>query len=291
MWIGAHMPVSGFIWTPLEYGSELGCEVVQFFLKNNRRWTGREFSETEVKEFNRLRHKYAYKVLFAHASYLVNLAAADMVVWQRSIQGLISELRLAGRLGLPFLVLHPGYHGGAGESQGLQRITKALEIVLAETAEERVRVALETTAGQGTALGYRLEHLEWIYSQCRHSGRLAICLDTAHLYAAGYPINTLEGWDALIQEVNRRFGLDQIVAVHLNDCAAGLGMRIDRHVHIGQGSIGMRAFGYIVNDSRFKFIPGCIETPKDRGFHADRLNLRKLRNLRNVGSAGLGAVS
>jgi deoxyribonuclease-4 len=181
---------------------------------------------------------------------------------------------------LPFLVLHPGAHLGAGERSGLTQIVSGLNQVLAATEKLPVRIALENTAGQGTCLGNKLSHLATIFDEVDAPKRLGICLDTAHLFAAGYDIRTRKGWNKAIQEVSSMIGLKHVLAFHLNDSKTMLGSRVDRHEHVGKGHIGKEAFRFIVNDSRFSDHPGCLETPKSESLREDVQNLATLRSLK-----------
>ncbi|MCX7721940.1 MAG: deoxyribonuclease IV [Verrucomicrobiae bacterium] len=279
MKLGAHMPIAGGVWKALVHGRKLGCECVQLFLKNNVQWRAKPYPARTIERFARERASAGIPHVFAHASYLINLAGPDSSARTRSIAALVTELDLAAALELPFIVLHPGSHLGAGEAVGIRQIAAGLEEVFRLSPHKHVRVAIETTAGQGTSIGYQLEHLAAIFDAAAFSARLAVCLDTAHLFAAGYDIRTPAGWDRIIDQLDAMIGLDRVVAVHLNDSKAGLGSRIDRHEHIGKGAIGERAFEHIVNDPRFKDHPGCIETPKSEDLREDRRNLRVLRSL------------
>ena len=198
-------------------------------------------------------------------------------------ESLIQEVELATQLGLPFLVLHPGAHLGAGEAAGIKQIVGGLDQVFAATKKSPVRIALENTAGQGTYLGNKIEHLAAVFERVKKPERLGVCLDTAHLFAAGYDIRTPKGWDAAIREVVSLIGLKQILAFHLNDSKTDLGSCVDRHEHIGKGKIGKEAFRHIVNDERFKKHPGCLETPKSEDLHEDVRNLAVLRSLMSMG--------
>jgi deoxyribonuclease-4 len=220
-----------------------------------------------------------FAAVFGHAGYLINLAAPDSENRDRSIKSLVQEIQFAAGLGLPFLVLHPGSHLGAGEAAGLKQAVRGLDQVFAATGSSPVRIALENTAGQGACLGHRLKHLAAIYDGVDKPERLGVCLDTAHLFAAGYDIRTRKGWNAALREADSLLGLKQILAFHLNDSKAELGSRVDRHEHIGQGKLGKEAFRHIVNDRRFRNHPGCLETPKSEDLHEDVMNLRVLRGL------------
>ena len=186
---------------------------------------------------------------------------------------------MASALGLPFLVMHPGAHLESGEANGFTQIVSGLNEVFRATKASPVRVALENTAGQGSCLGYRMSHLGEIFDRVDQPQRLAVCLDTAHLFAAGYDIRTRHGWDSALDELDEAVGLDQIVAFHLNDSKTELGSRVDRHAGIGLGKIGKEAFRHIINDARFANLPGCLETPKGKDLREDIENLAILRSL------------
>ena len=217
--------------------------------------------------------------VFGHTGYLINLAAPPSENRDRSLKSLVQEIRLAAELGLPFLVLHPGAHLGAGEEAGLDQVVAGLDEVLGVTRDCPVRIALENTAGQGTCLGSQIEHLAAVFDRVKRPERLGLCLDTAHFFAAGYDIRTPKGWNAAIRRVQVLIGLKQVLAFHLNDSKTDLGSRVDRHAHIGQGKIGKEAFRSIVNDARFKKRPGCLETPKSESLKEDIENLVTLRSL------------
>lgn len=273
------MPTRGGVWRALERGVQLGCEVVQLFVKNNMQWFGRPFGPSDLAHYANALAGASFSAVFGHTGYLINLAAPPSANRDKSIKSLIQEIQLAGSLGLPFLVLHPGAHLGHGEQHGLRQIAAALDEVLAATRDHPVRIALENTAGQGTCLGHRLEHLAEIYQRVSRPGRLGICLDTAHLFAAGYDLRQPGTWDAVVEEVDRLVGRDQILVVHLNDSKTPLGSRVDRHAHIGQGHLGREAFRPLLNDPRFADTPGCLETPKSPDLHEDAENLATLRSL------------
>jgi deoxyribonuclease-4 len=279
MKFGAHMPTSGGVWRALERGCEIGCDIIQIFVKNNLQWLGKPFSPDDVEAFARKILAARMDCVFGHTGYLINLASPDSVNRLKSIQSLTQEIQLATALGLPFLVLHPGAHLGSGEEAGLRQTAESLNQVFEATAESPVRIALENTAGQGSCLGHRVAHLGAIYERVKKTRRLGVCLDTAHFYAAGYDLRTDKGWKEAVSEVKREVGLKEILAFHLNDSKVGLGSRVDRHAGIGQGHIGLDAFKTIVNDSRFALTPGCLETPKSPDLHEDVENLRVLRSL------------
>ena len=279
MLFGAHTSTSGGVSKALTRAASIHCEIVQIFVKNNMQWFGKPHPPEEIAKFAALRPQFA--AMFGHAGYLINLGAEESPNRDKSVQSLTQEIELAGSLGVPFLVLHPGAHLGAGEDRGLAQIVAGLDEVFDATKSSKVRIALENTAGQGTCLGNKIAHLAAIFDRVKQPKRLGVCLDTAHFFAAGYDIRTPRGWNAAIQEVDGMMGLKQILTFHLNDSKTDLGSRVDRHEHIGQGKIGLEAFRHIVNDARFRDRPGCLETPKSEDLHEDVENLGRLRALVN----------
>ncbi len=279
MKFGAHCSTAGGIWTALERAKRIDAQVCQLFVKNNMQWFGRQFWPQDLALFANELSESRLACVFGHTGYLINLGAPASDNRERSIRSLLQEIELAEQLSLPFLVLHPGAHLGRGEAAGLNQVVTGLDEVLNATRRSPVRIALENTAGQGTCLGHRIAHLADIFARVKQPERLGICLDTAHLFAAGYSIRTPRGWDAAIGEVASFIGLKQILAFHLNDSKTDLGSRVDRHAHIGQGKIGQAAFRHIVRDDRFKSVPGCLETPKSESLKEDIRNLALLRRL------------
>jgi deoxyribonuclease-4 len=272
------MSIAGGLAQALDRGQQAGCGAVQIFLKNQRQWRARPLAETEVEAFRRCWATTGIQAVFAHAAYLINLAAPDDGDWRRAIDALADELERAARLGLPFVVLHPGSHRGRGVAAGVARVAGALDALADRGAGARVRIALENTAGAGGLLGGRAEELGAILGAVRHPERLAVCLDTCHLFAAGYDIRTPAGFRTVLAAFDRAVGLDRVVALHLNDAAAPLGSGRDRHQHIGRGQIGLAAFRFLVNHPRLADRPMVLETPKTGD--GDRVNLAILRRLR-----------
>lgn len=279
MKFGAHMPTAGGAWRALERGVDVGCEIIQIFVKNNMLWFGRAPSPDELGRFQAGRAAAGFATVFGHTGYLINLAGPDSPNRDKSIASLIQEIEFATTLELPFLVLHPGAHLGQGEEAGLAQAAKGLDAVFKATANSPVRIALENTAGQGTCLGHVMSHLGTLFKQVARPERLGVCLDTAHAFAAGHDLRTPRGWKALLKDLDDAVGLDQVLALHLNDSKTELGSRVDRHAGIGQGRIGRDAFAHIVNEPRFRDLPGCLETPKSPDLHEDRENLATLRGL------------
>ncbi len=273
------MSTGGGVWKALQRGVGIGCDVVQFFVKNNMQWFGKPHAVEDLKLYANELASHKLKAVFGHTGYLINLGAPPSDNRDKSIKSLVQEIEFATTLGLPFLVLHPGSHLGAGEEAGLKLIVAGLNEVLRITNASPVRIALENTAGQGSSLGCEIRHLAQIFDDVDKPERLAICLDTAHFFAAGYDIRTAKGWNSAIGEVDSLIGVDRVAAFHLNDSKTELGSHVDRHAGIGQGKIGRDAFRHIVNDPRFRKHPGCLETPKSEDLHEDVENLAVLKSL------------
>jgi deoxyribonuclease-4 len=279
MRFGAHMSTQGGVWRALERGRSVGCEAVQVFVKNNMQWRGRPHADADVARFKKEIKACKFRCVFGHTGYLINLGAQSGPNRDNSLQSLIQEIEIATSLALPFLVMHPGAHLGAGEESASRQIVAGLNEVFRSTKTSRVRIALENTAGQGTCLGHRMSHIAEIFNRVDKPERLAVCLDTAHFFAAGYDIRTAKGWDNAIREIASLIGIRQIVAFHLNDSKTDLGSRVDRHAHIGEGRIGLEGFRNVVNDLRFQNHPACLETPKSDDLQEDVANLNTLRSL------------
>lgn len=279
MKLGAHMPTSGGVYKALQRGKEIGCDIVQLFVKNNMQWFGKPYDPETLRLYANELAEGKLASVFGHAGYLINVAGPAGENRTKSIKSLVQEIQLAEDLGLPFLVLHPGAHLGKGEEEGIRSAAEGLNEAIAATPRAPVRIALENTAGQGTCLGYQLRHLSEIFERVKQPERLGICLDTAHFFAAGYDIRTRKGWNQAMNELDDLLGLEQVLAFHLNDSKTELGSRVDRHEHIGRGKIGEKPFQHIINDRRFENHPGCLETPKSKDLHEDVENLKVLRKL------------
>jgi deoxyribonuclease-4 len=278
MFFGAHCSTQGGVHMALVRGKQIIGECVQLFVKNNMQWFGRPHTPAELAQYANQLNLCEFACVFGHSGYLINLGAPASKNRDHSLKSLLQEIAMATDLGLPFIVMHPGAHLAAGEDRGLDQIVAGLNEVFLATKSSPVRIALENTAGQGSCLGYKMAHLVEIYDRVERPERLAICLDTAHFFAAGYDIRTPKGWDAALAEL-KGVGLKQIVAFHLNDSKTDLGSHVDRHAGIGAGKIGREAFRHIVNDARFATLPGCLETPKSKDLHEDVENLAILRSL------------
>jgi deoxyribonuclease-4 len=260
---------------------KLGFDCVQVFTKNQQQWQAKPLGDEAIECWTRECRRLKFRQTVSHDSYLINLASPDDALRNRSIDAFADELLRCEQLAIPYLVSHPGAHLGAGEDAGLTRVAKALDAVHARVPGAKVLTCIESTAGQGTSLGYRLEHLQAILEQVKQPERVAVCLDTAHLFAAGYDFRGRK-YDAFRKELSRRIGLKRVKVWHLNDSKKDLGSRIDRHEHIGRGTIGLEGFRPIVNDTAWSKTPKILETPKetdDAGREWDAVNLEVLRGL------------
>ncbi len=288
--IGSHMSIAGGLDKAPLRGKQVGCDTIQIFTKSNRQWRAKRLSDQEVEAFKANLAATGIGPVVAHDCYLVNLAAPRWAVWKKSVAAFRVELERAERLGIPFLVTHPGSHAGAGEAEGMCRVAEALNELHASLPSSGVRILLETTAGQGTSLGYQFEQLAVILAKVEQAARVGICLDTCHVFAAGYNIRTPDGYRRTLKELDACLGLERLKAIHLNDSKGGLGSRVDRHEHIGKGRLGLAPFRRFLNDSRLPRVPMILETPKDDDFViADRRNLACLRRLLN-GRTGRGGA-
>jgi deoxyribonuclease IV len=283
MLLGAHMSIGGGAHRAIERARSIDCTAMQIFVKNNMQWFARPLRREEIFAFLEHRQRGELLSVFAHANYLINLAATNPQFHANSLRALSEELTRADQLELPFLVLHPGAHLGAGEEAGLNRIVASIDEVLRRIPKVKTRIALETTAGQGTCLGHRFEQIAYIIENVREPDRVCVCLDTAHVFAAGYDIGSEPATRKMFREFDRLIGLDRLVAIHVNDSKTARGSRVDRHQHIGKGRIGLDAFRFIVRDRRFRKIPKVLETPKGKELREDVVNMKTLRALaRNV---------
>lgn len=277
--VGAHLSIAGGHHKALEQGEELGCEVVQIFTKNNMQWLAPPLKEEALETYRKVRARTGIDSVFGHSGYLINLAATNPANLEKSRQSLLLELERSTQLDLPFLVLHPGAHLGAGEEAGLDLIGQSLHWIF-ERYSGPTRIALEVTAGQGSCLGAKIEHLARLFETSREPERLAVCLDTCHLFAAGYDIRTAAGIDDFIAEFERHLPWDKIVCAHINDSKGELGSHLDRHELLGQGKIGWECFETILHHPAFADLPLCLETPKGKNNVNDRETLAKLKAAR-----------
>ena len=277
--LGAHMSIAGGIHKALDRGESTGCECIQLFTANPRQWAARRLSEEDVRQFRRRKAETGIDPVVAHDSYLVNLGSPNEELWRKSIAAMCAELDRCARLGIEYLVMHPGSHGGAGELDGARRIAGALDRLLDGSSRSGVTILLETTAGHSASLGATFEQLAQISELVEHSGRLGVCFDTCHAFAAGHELRTRKGYERTFQELDELLGLSRLKLFHLNDSKRELGSRADRHEHIGKGFLGTKPFRMLLNDPRFRSTPMILETPKGKDMTADAENLALLRSL------------
>jgi deoxyribonuclease-4 len=278
------MSIAGGVHTAVERGMSIGCTTMQMFVKNNNQWRGKKLTVEDIATYKKLLQQSSIGPVVVHDTYLINLCATDKQILKKSRLALKDELDRCEMLDVGFLNFHPGSHVGAGEQDGIQRIAESLNIIHEQTRGYRVKSVLETTAGQGTALGYRFEQLRAIIDLVDQRDRMRVCVDTCHVFAAGYNIATKDGYRTTFEEFDAVLGLDRLVAFHVNDSKKELGSRVDRHEHIGKGRIGKAGFRFLMNDKRFRAVPKILETPKGPEMKEDVKNMRVLRGL--VGRGG-----
>jgi deoxyribonuclease-4 len=278
---GAHMSIAGGCDRAVLAAQAVQFVTVQLFTKNNNQWNAPVLSAEHAAAFRRALEQTGIVEPVAHTSYLINLGSPDDVLWQKSIEAMTVEVQRCRFLGITDLVVHPGAHMGQGEEAGLARVARALDEVHRRAPGRDVLIDLETTAGQGTSLGHRFEHLEEIFHQVAHPELLGVCVDTCHIFAAGYPLETPKQYDETIDRLDRSVGLGRLRVWHLNDSCRDCGSRVDRHAAIGAGRMGLKPFRHLVNDPRFRDLPMILETPKgiEEGEDLDARNLRVLQGL------------
>jgi deoxyribonuclease IV len=277
--LGAHMSIAGGVHTAVERGMQIGCTTIQMFVKNNNQWRGKPLTSTDVSTYKDLLSKSSIGPVVVHDTYLINLCAKDKTILRKSRAALKDELDRCELLGVPYLNFHPGAHVGRGEEEGIKRIAESLDIIHDQTKEYRVKSVIETTAGQGTAIGYRFEQIRSIIDAVEEKQRMAVCVDTCHVFAAGYDIAIERGYETTFEEFDAVIGLDRLVAFHVNDSKREFGSRVDRHEHIGKGKIGLAGFGFLMNDPRFRAIPKILETEKGPEMKEDIENMKVLKSL------------
>jgi len=276
------MSIAGGYFKAVERARDAGCDCVQIFTKNNNQWRAKPITDEDAGKFRDALTACQIKHPLSHASYLINLASPAEELWAKSRDAMIVELRRAEQLGIPYVVLHPGSFTTSDEPQGIARIAAALNEIHQQTDDIAACCLLENTAGQGTNLGWRFEHLAAIMDLVKQTDRIGICFDTCHAFAAGYPLSTHEAFTATFNELDQRIGIGRIRAFHLNDSKREFASRVDRHEHLGEGCLGLEAFRHLVNDDRFRDVPMYLETPKGQdseGEDWDQVNLNVLRRL------------
>jgi deoxyribonuclease-4 len=268
--LGAHMPIKGGLGNAVRDGHAIGCTAVQVFTSSPQQWKAKPVSDEMAADFKKAKGETGIEVVVSHDSYLVNLCAPDEAKRRQSIEGLIAEMDRCAKYGIGFTVSHMGAHMGQGEEEGLKIVAESAREVLDRT-DPSVTLLMETTAGQGSSLNFRFETLAWLIDALKGDSRLCVCLDTCHIFAAGYDISTNEGFSSVFAEFERLIGFERLKAVHCNDSKKALGSRVDRHDHIGEGLIGPIPFQMLVNDDRFEKIPILLETPDAPEGHARNL--------------------
>lgn len=279
--LGAHMSIAGGYYKAVEAAAKLGMDSVQLFTKNNNQWRAREITDEEAARYRGALREQGIEHHLAHNSYLINLASPDGQLWTKSVEAMVVEMRRAEQLGIPYVVAHPGAFTTSSESAGLSKIIEALDEIHRQTPGIAAQCLLETTAGQGSCLGWRFEHLAAILDGVQNPDRLGVCLDTCHVFAAGYPLGTEKEYRATLRKFDQTVGVKQIRAFHLNDSKAKFSSRVDRHAAIGAGQMGLEPFRLLLADRRFRRVPMYLETPKGQqdGEDLDAINLRTLRGL------------
>jgi deoxyribonuclease-4 len=280
--LGAHMSIAGGYYKAVDAAAELDMDVVQLFTKNNNQWAAKPITENEAKQFADSLAKTGITNPLAHASYLINLASPKQELWEKSIDAMIIEWQRAELLGLDGVVMHPGAFVDSSEEQGLQRIAEAIERIYEQVAPKNAWLLLENTAGQGSCLGWNMSQLEWLLQRSGATKMVGVCLDTCHAHAAGYDFSTESGFKDWERDAKKHGILDAIRALHLNDSKKGCGSRVDRHEHIGLGTIGREGFVRVLKHRVLKQLPMYLETEKEdteEGEPWDAVNLRVLREL------------
>jgi deoxyribonuclease-4 len=277
LYLGAHMSIAGGLHNAFGHGEAFECDTIQIFVKSSNQWKAKPLTDEEVQKFKDEQKRTGIEPVVAHDSYLINLGSPDPALLDKSRKSFLMEMERCEKLGIPYLVTHPGSHIGAGEKAGISKIAESINWLLERTDGFAVKIVLETTAGQGTNLGYKFEQLATLIEKSRQPERLMVCYDTCHAFAAGYDITNPGAYEKTFNEFERIIGLKKLAVIHLNDSKKGLGSRVDRHEHIGQGMLGESAFKFIMQDMRFKTIPKILETPKGDDGKMDDVNLSLLR--------------
>jgi len=283
--LGAHMSIAGGIDRAPGRGGAVGCTAIQIFTKSSNQWAARPLADDEVTRFRRGLDECGIRHVVAHDSYLINMCSPDEALWKRSVEACALELERCARLGIPWLIAHPGGHMGRGEEHGIRRMAEAIDAIHARVPATASSLALETTAGQGTVIGHRFEQIAAVIARTREADRIGVCLDTCHLFAAGYDLRTPAAYRETMARFDGEIGLGRLKAVHVNDSKKDLGCRVDRHEHIGKGFLGLEAFRNLMNDERLLEIPLVLETPKGEDCREDVDNLETLMGLVEGGPA------
>lgn len=276
--IGAHMSIAGGVYRAISYGRKAKCSCIQIFTKSNNQWKAKPLTDREINRYFMEKEESGIDPIIAHTAYLINIASPKPEVYQKSVEALIIEIERCAQLEIMDLVLHPGSFLDTSEEIGIQKIVDTLNMIFKKTKDIKTRIALETTAGQGTNLGHTFEQLAQMIAGIKNKSRISVCLDTCHIFAAGYDIRDKQSYTETFNKFDKIIGLKYLKAIHLNDSKKELSSKRDRHTHLGVGEIGPKAFGLIMQDKRLKNIPKILETPKDEdGVNMDEVNLNLLR--------------
>lgn len=278
--IGAHVSISGGLHKAFPLAADIGCTAMQIFTKNASQWNAKPLQDKEIQQFKAAWEASGIRMVVAHDSYLINLATPDDALLEKSRSAMRIEVERCEQLGIPYLVMHPGSHVGSGEEAGLRRVAESFDAIHRQTSGYQTKILVETTAGQGTNLGWQFEQIARIFEHVAQPERLGVCFDTCHAFAAGYDIRTEAAYRQTMAEFDRIIGLARLNAIHVNDSVKPLGCRVDRHEAIGKGHIGLDGFRWLMNDPRLADIPKILETPKGGDpVASDQENLSKLRAL------------
>jgi len=279
MLLGAHMSIAGGVYNAVLDGEKAGCDVIQIFTKQSNQWKAKTLTDEDISRFLDEQKRTGVKAVCAHTSYLINLGSPDDALYEKSIEAFKIEMERCDALKIPQLVMHPGSHVGSGEEAGLKRIGDAFNRLLDAMPDGKTSICIETTAGQGTNLGYKFEQLAQIIDMVEDKNRMSVCLDTCHIFSAGYPLQDPKEYRATMKEFENIIGLKRLKVIHFNDSKKPFGSKKDRHEHIGDGELGLEPFRNIMNDRRFNKVPKILETPKSDDLHEDIENLERLRSL------------
>ena len=279
MLFGAHESISGGVFNAIERGQTATCDTIQMFNKSNSQWRAKKIEQAELDKYFQMIEETGVTVATSHSSYLINIASPDKELNEKSYKSLKEEIERCGMLKIPNLVMHPGSHVGTGEDGGIKRIVKNLSRLFKELKNNNVWLLLETTAGQGSHLGYTFEQIAEMIDGVKDQDHIGVCMDTCHIFAAGYPLSDSKEYKQTTKKFDDIIGLDKLRIIHMNDSKKEFGSRRDRHEHIGKGHIGIEAFRNIVNDKRLEKIPMILETPKEEELKEDIENLKVLRSL------------
>ena len=279
LYLGAHMSIAGGVYNAFKQGEKAGCDTIQIFVKSSNQWAARPFTIMELEKYHEEQKRTGIEPVIAHASYLINLGSSDSALLQKSREAFLVEMDRCEKLDIPYLVVHPGSPKDLGEEFGIKTIAESIDWLCERTVDHRVKITLENTAGQGSSLGHTFEQIAGMIDSVKYPDRVMVCFDTCHAYVAGYDIATRKGYEQTWALFERIIGIEKLAVIHLNDAKKELGSKIDRHEHIGKGTLGSRAFGYIMTDKRFKRVPKILETPKGDDGRMDDINLGLLRKL------------